>query len=495
MYTNDQNHGEGVFEPVNIEDPLNPDTETAEAQAEITPPASVPDPLTENEIPDKEPFRIKFPTGISPVLWILIVVVIAGIATAFINVITSQGRTNEARVRLANGQAALIDGDSFGALYQFTRAIELNPKLPGAHAALGRIAIENGQSAEAVRKFQDELAVNPDDRESHLALGCLYTLGCIPDDDPHELRAYVNQSFANVLPYNWPPDLAYTPDSDTDALSTAVYHFQYALEKLPGDPTPEIGLALNHIANYGLDAARQRLSSLLAESQDEDAILVAQGIIADINSEEQFETWLSQNPEIPNLSAGLTEPLIGPVQTSVSMPDLSTELQPLPGIGSEMNFDPGTFIPSDADPGQFGSRPVDPNFVAQSGNPPQIETQVTPQDLFPQPTVKPITNDIHLDETNEWVHTVRIANIYQSGNVGFRAGETVVMPVTNTEVKVIESSEDKIVLEERGYQFTWVPGEVGWTQVVEEQPVETGRVSTEITEPVAGDLGPDIGSE
>ncbi|MCX6646359.1 MAG: hypothetical protein NTY09_08380 [bacterium] len=500
MFKNDQNNGEGVFEPVIVDDPLNPDTETIEEKAEDTQP--IPIPVTESEIPETRTFRIKIPTGISPLLWILVVVVFAGIIGGIIGVINLQERANDARARLASGQDLLLDGDSFGALYQFTRAIELNPRLPGAHAALGRIAIENGQAAEAVRKFQEELAVNPDDRESHLALGCLYTLGCISADDPHELRAYINQNFASVLPYNWPADLQYTPDPGTDSLSAAVYNFQFALERLPDDPTPEIGLALNQIANYGLDAARQRLSKLLAGSQDEGAILVAQDLIGDINSEEQFETWLAQNPDIPNLSAGLTEPLVNPADGLIPSPvdmsqqsGLSSELQPLPGFGSGAEFDPGSFTSSETDPGQFGSRPIDPNFIAENAYPPQIETQVTPEDLVPQPTVKPITNDIHIDETNEWVHTVRVANIYQAGSVGFREGETVVMPVTNVEVKVIESSEDKIILEERGYQFTWVPGEVGWTQLVEEQPVDVGSASAGTAEPVVGDLGPDVGSE
>jgi hypothetical protein len=57
---------------------------------------------------------------------------------------------------------------------------------------------------------------------------------------------------------------------------------------------------------------------------------------------------------------------------------------------------------------------------------------------------------------------MRIANIREEGSVGFREGETIVMPNTNVEVHVVEAGDDKIVLEEGGSLFTWIPGEVGW---------------------------------
>lgn len=498
MSVNDKNNMEGVFEPIEEIDPVNLATDTPESPVKPS--------LDDSVIVPKETDRTsdapKSAVGFSPLLWILLVVVIAGILIGFVNIYKWQERANEARARLAMGQAQMIDGDSFGALYQFTRAVELDPKIPDANSSLGRIAIENGQADEAVRKFQAELALNPDDRESHLALGCLYTLGCIPDDDPHSLRAYINESFGNVVACNWPPDLAYTPEPGTDPLSSAVYHFQYALERLPNDPTPEIGLALNHIANYQLGMARERLSRLLAQSQDEGAIAVAINIIDDINSEEEYETWLAQNPNPATSGADVTEPLLGPPESlsplasgSVQPSDMSDELLPIPGFSESGSFDPNSFTSSVDSSGGFGSRTIDPSLLAGGGNQSLPGMQLTEQNLVPQPTVKPITNDIHIESTNEFVRTYRIANIFESGSVGFREGETIVMPGTSVEVKVLESSEDRIVLEEHGHQFVWVPGEVGWVQSQEEPSTETSEEVSETTEPAETELGPEVETE
>lgn len=504
MVNSDKNRDEGVFEPIEQDDPLSVEPELVAEAKKSTPSESKVVSVEGELIPSKSETAPRSSIGFSPLALIVIVMVIAAIVVGFINVFQWQERANEARARLAMGQASMIDGDSYEALYQFTRAVELDPKLTDAHASLGRIAIENGQADEAVRKFHDELALNPDDRESHLALGCLYTLGCIPDDDPHDLRAYINNSFARVIPYYWPSDLEFTPESGIDSLTRAVYHFQYALEHLPEDPTPEIGLALTHIVNYDLDIARERLSKLLIESSDEGAIAVAQEFIEDINQEELYSTWLARNPQLP--PSDISEPLLTAMDDSEpifpALPtadDLSEDLQPLPGFGEqedvgEIDFE--SFASSSPDHGGFGSRTFDTSQLAGNGNSQGTGTQVRPEDLVPQPTVKPITNDIHIEETNEWVRTVRIANIYETGSVGFRPGETIVMPGTNLEVTVIESSDDRIVLEERGYRFVWQPGEVGWVQV-EEEDGEIG-VDGEITEgsegsePAEDELGPEV---
>ncbi len=412
--------------------------------------------------------------GTTAVLAIIVIMVIA-----FIQVQKTRERQNEARTRLAMGQASLIDGDSYRALFQFTVALELDPDIPGAYSSLGRIAIENKQGSDAVKKFLAELEITPDDRESHLALGCLYNLGCISPGDPNNLKVYLVGRFADVLPYNWPLDLQFDVDGDTDALSSAVYHFQYALEKLPDDPTPELGLALNHIANYDLGTARQRLSRLISETSDDAIISIAQNVIEDINREEQYMNWIASDPRYSG-SADTGSSLLGPGagESAPEIPvppqpaDYSDDLQPLPGFDDQPGFNYDSFTTGYPEDSGFGSRAIDQSQAAgNTGSDLGMEIQLS--DLTLQPTVKPITNDIHIQDTNEWVRTVRIGNIYEAGTVGFREGETIVMPKTNTEVTVIESSDDRIVLEERGHRFVWVPGEVGWVQETPEDAIGT----------------------
>ena len=389
---------------------------------------------------------------------IFAIVAIMVITSGFIVIERAQRRANEARNRLALGQAALVDGDTYLALYHFTIALELNPRLPGAHSALGRIAITNKQADNAVRHLNAELAVNPGDRLSHLALGCLYALGCIPADDPHTVRPYLLRRFREVLLYEWPEDLVFVPGPDIDALSRSVYHFQYAAENLPDDPAPHIGLALTEIANYNLDTARTRLAALVGRTADENTILVAQNIIQDINREEQYQAMTGIETD-----AGSVVREIPPEAVPVPpLRDYGEGLEPLPPMADMSGAEPEV-QPVPAPPaGGFGERGLYPP-ADTSGGRGDLGFSITRENLMPRPTVKPISNDVRIEATNEWVHTVRIANIYQQGNVGFREGETIVMPVTNTEVKVVEVEDDRIVLEERQHSFEWVRGQVGWT--------------------------------
>jgi hypothetical protein len=373
----------------------------------------------------------------------------------------------EAQARLVSGQAALIDGNLDLALYEYTSALKLNPSLPGAHKALGEIALANGKANDAVQHFEAELKIDPNDVQSHIALGCLYALGVVPPDDPHAMRLYLIRRFAEIFPTLWSNDLVMTPASDIDPLTSSIYNFQFAVEHDPANSMPKIGLAIAHLANYDLTGARDKLLSLsidLAnnESIDQTQLLLVQNIIDDINQEEQYLALNSQSPMVPfdrGMPQSTTMPEFNPEMYSTNQPDLSGDLSSLPPLPSL----PTSGLPPVADNGAgagFGNR-----YQANTGIPPMtadLGMRLSEQDVTPQPTVKPISQDIHLEESNEWVHTVRLANMYQQGSVGFRQGETVVMPNTNVEVKVIESSDDKIVLEENGVQFTWIPGEIGW---------------------------------
>jgi Tfp pilus assembly protein PilF len=56
---------------------------------------------------------------------------------------------------------------------ELKRAVQLNPKLPGAHALHGRALLALGEQAEAERAFLRELDVNVNDFEANLQLGNL----------------------------------------------------------------------------------------------------------------------------------------------------------------------------------------------------------------------------------------------------------------------------------------------------------------------------------
>jgi hypothetical protein len=166
-------------------------------------------------------------------------------------------------------------------------------------------------------------------------------------------------------------------------------------------------------------------------------------------------------PATPMPSAPVPLPDGTPLPTSTSStppPDLSGSLATLPPIA-------GAAGPERT---SFGSRYPAPTTATQGSD---LGLRVTANDILPQPTVKPISRDIHVNETSDYIKTIKLVNIFQQGEVGLpRVGETIVMPNTNADVKLVESSASKIVLEENGTQFVWVPGDVGW---VLKEPVGT----------------------
>lgn len=417
-------------------------------------------------------FRMSLPRRHFNQVGVIVMIALIVAAVAIVGVVArSQGRSNAATARVMAGQAALVDGDRDTALYQFTEAIKLDPRIPGAHKALGQIALANGQADEAVRDFETELKINPQDRQSQIELGCLYTLGVVPSDDPHALRGYLLKRFADIAPGEYSVNLAYSPPQGVEPMAAAIVHFQAAAEDNPDDPSPKIGVALAHLASYDLAAARDKLSKLQIElannnQVDEEQLIVIKNILNDITQEEEYIAALpTEATTIPPQTPAVTS--VPPVEinpsgpfstTSTRPPDLSGSLTTLPPIAGSA----GPEVPSPVSPPAhttFGNRyPAPP-----SGYQPGDSTNIGIDDVIPQPTVKPITRDVPIEGSNEHVRIVRLVNIYEKGEVGFRSGETVVMPNTNTEVKVVSSSDTKIVLEEHGVQFTWVPGDVGWT--------------------------------
>ncbi len=422
---------------------------------------------------------------------IIAIVVIAAIGVGFAWLQRAQQRMNAAQSRMAEGQGALVDGDMDLALYQFTVALELDPRLAGAHRALGFIALARGRSieggAEAGRHFEAELVNNPHDRQSHLALGCLYALGIVPDEDPWGFHPYLLEKFSDVLPVEWSQELGFAPSDDIHPLAKAIYHFQHAAERLPADPAPMIGLSLAHVANCDIATARQTLSRSSVGIQDETALGVVRDILGDIN---QLEIHLAYAPRDPMDPGTAYMPFDS---DSVSRPtDYSEELEPLPPMSVQQPESPLTASGNE----QFWSMGSDGPLQTDWGLSADLTTRVTEEDLVPQPSVKPISHDIHLGDSSEWVRTVRIANLYQPGSVTFGEGDVLVMPYTETEVRVVEAGEDRIVLEEHGETFTWVRAAVGWNLEREtpEAPPEDAEPA-EVSVPLPDQFEQSPGSE
>jgi tetratricopeptide (TPR) repeat protein len=80
---------------------------------------------------------------------------------------------DSAEARLLLGTAKIGGHDIPGAIDDLGRAIELNSKLPFAHALYGRALLESGSPERAVEAFKRELEINPNDFDSNLYLGVL----------------------------------------------------------------------------------------------------------------------------------------------------------------------------------------------------------------------------------------------------------------------------------------------------------------------------------
>jgi tetratricopeptide (TPR) repeat protein len=80
---------------------------------------------------------------------------------------------NSAEARLLMGSIFLLADDGHGAIKEFERALELNPKLPTLRAWYGRALMRMGDGEKAKTIFKSELADNPNDFEANLYLGVL----------------------------------------------------------------------------------------------------------------------------------------------------------------------------------------------------------------------------------------------------------------------------------------------------------------------------------
>lgn len=78
-----------------------------------------------------------------------------------------------AEAHLLIGSILLTADDKHGAIKEFERALELNPKLPGLQAWYGRALMRLGDGEKAISLFKRELADNPQDFDANLYLGIL----------------------------------------------------------------------------------------------------------------------------------------------------------------------------------------------------------------------------------------------------------------------------------------------------------------------------------
>ena len=93
----------------------------------------------------------------------------------------SQEAPDSGRVHQILGEAAMTQDDFTGAITQFRKAIESDPKIPGIHYELGRAILTSSQDAaarqEAQQQFETELRSDPADFNSEYELGEVYRLG------------------------------------------------------------------------------------------------------------------------------------------------------------------------------------------------------------------------------------------------------------------------------------------------------------------------------
>lgn len=80
---------------------------------------------------------------------------------------------DSAEAHMLLGSTLLLADDGHGAIKEFRRAIELDPKLPTLQAWYGRALMRMGDAATAMSAFQTELQTNPNDFDANLFTGVL----------------------------------------------------------------------------------------------------------------------------------------------------------------------------------------------------------------------------------------------------------------------------------------------------------------------------------
>ena len=135
---------------------------------------------------------------------------------------------DSAEARLLMGTAKLEGHDIPGAIDDLQRAIELNPKLPSAHAMYARALVQSGSPERAVEAFKRELEINPNDFDSNLYLGVL---------------ARQDSNYDDALPF-----------------------LRRALEVRPGDLAARYQIGALHLSIGKIEEAQQELEQVIKDS-------------------------------------------------------------------------------------------------------------------------------------------------------------------------------------------------------------------------------------
>jgi tetratricopeptide (TPR) repeat protein len=135
---------------------------------------------------------------------------------------------DSAQARLLMGTTKMMVNDFAGALQDFAKAIELDPKLPEAYSYYGQALLSTGDQAAAKKAFQRELESDPNNFDANLRLGVL-------------LRQ----------------------DEENDE---ALKLFRHALEIRPKDFGVRYQIATVELAKGQLDQAQRELESLVKEA-------------------------------------------------------------------------------------------------------------------------------------------------------------------------------------------------------------------------------------
>jgi len=137
---------------------------------------------------------------------------------------------DSAESRMLMGTAEYMAGDYARARADLQKAIQLNPRLPGVYAYLGKTLLKSGDQAGGQKALEEALQLDPNDFISNLDLGLLL----------RQIQDY----------------------------SGAMKYFRHALEVHPGDPGVRFEIASTEAAQGRLPEAASDLESLIEDEPD-----------------------------------------------------------------------------------------------------------------------------------------------------------------------------------------------------------------------------------
>jgi tetratricopeptide (TPR) repeat protein len=139
-------------------------------------------------------------------------------------------RGESAEAHLMMGMAKRAAKDLAGGVEELTKAVALNPELPGVHSLYGRALLETANRDRAQAEFEAELARNPLDFDAHLYLGVLL--------------------------------------KEDARFDEAMAHFERALGVRPGDPGVRYQIVTIYVSRGETDKALPLLEAIVKEAPE-----------------------------------------------------------------------------------------------------------------------------------------------------------------------------------------------------------------------------------